>query len=234
LKKGVTYLSLLCILLSGLKSSAFESGDTIINKIKPVESLKSKIFVPPLVIKTSPTAFLFGGVFPFTAEYLLMAEVTSGKRQSEQFGISYLGKNIFLKALENSINLKNYYVVQGWKLQYAHKFFWIGRRHYAPYGFYFAPMISYANARVSLGLQRHYSQAYFDFRHLNINGIIGVQAGKINRLTIDIYGGLGYKTNKVFYHSGDYQYFQYDTKDFGEFYNSHLNLLFGINLGYSF
>lgn len=211
-----------------------ELTDTIVNKKPKSENLKSRIFVPPLVLKTSPTAFLAGAVFPFTSEYLFMAEVTSGKRQSEQFGISYLGKNWFLRAYENSANMNNYFIVHGWRIQYAHKFFWIGRRHYAPFGFYVAPMISYSNARVSIGLKRYYQHSYFDFRHFNINGIIGVQAGKTNRATLDIFGGLGYKTNKVYTHAGNFKFVRYDTKDFGEIYNSNLNVIFGINLGYAF
>jgi hypothetical protein len=220
--------------MHSLKCSALDLSDTIVNKKNKNESFKSKIFVPPLVIKTSPTSFLAGAVFPYTSEYLIMMEVTSGKRQSEQFGISYLGKNWFLRAYENSIKMNNFFNVTGWKVQYAHKFFWIGRRHYAPYGFYIAPMISYSNARIALGLKRYYQHAYFDFRHFNINTIIGVQTGKIGRVTMDIYGGFGYKVNKVYYHSGDFKITPYDTKDFGEVYNSHLNVLFGINLGYSF
>lgn len=222
------------MIFSSLRSHAFLLTDTIINSKKKPESLKSKIFVPPIVLKTSPTSFLAGPVFPYTSEYLLMVEITSGKRQSEQFGLSYLGKNWFLRAFEKSINMNNYFIVKGWKIQYAHKFFWIGRKRYAPYGFYVAPMISYSNARISLGLNRYYQHAYFDFRHFNINGIIGVQAGKIHRLTLDIYGGLGYKSNKVYYHGGDFQFSPYDTKEFGEVYNSNLNVLFGVNLGYSF
>jgi len=234
LKKIITYYFSFILAVCSLSAHTFVASDTIINKKEKAPSLKSKIFVPPLVLKSSPTSFLAGAVFPYTSEYLFMMEVTSGKRQSEQFGISYLGKNWFLRAYENSIQMKNTFIVNGWKVQYAHKFFWIGRRHYAPFGFYFAPMISYSNARISLGLKRYYEHAYFDFRHFNINGIIGVQAGKINRVTLDIYGGFGYKTNKVFYHSGDFTFSPYDTKDFGEVYNSHFNALFGINVGYAF
>lgn len=231
-----TYCILLFVFLCCFNANAIEN-DTIVNKKNKKDDLKSKMYVPPIVLKTSPTAFLWGAIFPpFTAEYRLMAEISSGKRQSEQLGISYLGLNVFVNAIEKAAKVPTYYSykVEGWRVQYAHKFYWIGRRHYAPFGFYVAPMISYSNARVSLGLQRYYRQAYFEFRHFNINGIIGVQAGKINRVTIDIYTGLGYKTNKVYYHSNSFHIFQYDTKDFGEVYNSHLNGVFGINMGYAF
>jgi hypothetical protein len=211
-------------------------ADTILKKPVKKENLKSKIFAPPLVLKTSPTALLWGAIFPpFTAEYRLMAEISSGKRQSEQLGISYLGPNLFLTTIERAANIPTsyYYKVAGWRIQYAHKFYLVGRRHYAPFGFYVAPMVSYSNVRIAIGLKRYYQGAYFDFRHFNINGIIGVQAGKINRVTFDIYAGLGYKTNKVYYHSNSFKILPYDTKDFGKVYESHLNGVFGINIGYA-
>jgi hypothetical protein len=236
LKIRLTYCLLFFITFLPASVHAIET-DTIINK-KPIKKdpVRAKIHNPPLVIKTSPTAFLWGAIFPpFTAEYRLMAEISSGKRQSEQLGISYLGKNIFLNAIEKAANVRtgNSFKVEGWRIQYAHKFYLVGRRHYAPFGFYVAPMVSYANARVSLGLNRYYQDVYFDFRHFNVNGIIGVQAGKLHRLTFDIYAGLGYKTNKVFYHPNSYKLLPYDTEEFGATYNSHLNGVFGINIGYA-
>jgi len=231
------YSFLFTLLLHSAVSKASALTDTIYKKKPKVENekkLKDRIFVPPLVLKTSPTAVLWGGVFPYTAEYRLMAEITGGRRQSQQFAVSYLGKSIYLDAALKAAGATEFYKVAGWRVQYALKFFWIGRRHYAPYGFYFGPLVSYANARVSTSLKGYYSHSYFDFRHYSFNGIIGVQAGKINRMTVDIYAGLGYKNNKVFYHTSTFKTGPYDTKDFGELYNSHLNGVFGVNLGYSF
>ncbi|MCW3083012.1 MAG: hypothetical protein JWP12_378 [Bacteroidetes bacterium] len=237
MNQKLTYLFLFVALLLHFTATAVAT-DTIYKKRIQKESsdLREKMFLPPLVIKTCPTAILSGGVVPFTAEYRLMMEITSGKRQSEQLAVSYLGKSLFVKAVENLANIPHneFYKINGWRVQYEHKFYWIGRRHYAPYGFYFAPMVSYANARISIGLQRYYNDIYYDFRNFNIDGVIGVQAGKINRLTIDIYAGLGYKSNKLYYHSGSRNTYQLDTEDFGDIYNSHLNAVAGINLGYSF
>jgi hypothetical protein len=237
MNKKSTYCILLSFLLFSIRMPAIEN-DTI-RKKKPVQEndLKSKIFVPPIVLKTSPTAIAWGAIFPpFTSEYRLVTEISSGKRQSEQLGISWLGVNIFWKMYEKAAKVpaSDYIKVGGWRVQYAHKFFWIGRRHYAPFGFYVAPTVSYASARVAIGLNRYYNQKYFEFRNFNINGIIGVQAGKTDRVTFDIYAGLGYKTNKVFYHVAPNKYLPYDTSDFGELYNSHLNGVFGINIGYAF
>ncbi|MCE3278541.1 MAG: hypothetical protein K0S44_732 [Bacteroidetes bacterium] len=211
--------------------------DTIIRK-KPVktDNLKERIFNSPMVLKTSPTAFLLGAMFPpFTAEYRLMMEISSGKRQSEQLGISYLGKNIFVNAIEKAANIpaEYHYKVEGWRIQYAHKFYLVGRRGYAPFGFFVGPSVSYANARIAIGRKRYYEEVYFDFRHFNVNAIIGVQVGKANSLTFEVYGGIGYKSNKVYYHSSSANITPYDTEDFGLIYQTNLNLLFGINIGYA-
>lgn len=211
--------------------------DTIYNRRKSVkdDELRRRIYNPPLVLKTSPTALLSGGVAPFTAEYRFLTEMTSGKRQSEQLGISFLGKSLLVKLVEKSFSIPSdeIYKINGWRVQYEHKFYWIGRRRYAPYGFYFAPMVSYSDAHISVGLKHYYAHAYYDFRNFNLDGVIGVQAGKINRLTIDFYAGFGYKNNKVFYHPNSYTYLKYDTSDFGDTYNSHFNAVAGINLGWS-
>jgi hypothetical protein len=236
-RKKITYLIFFSFMLYNLSSSAYTPIDTLIIKKPKVRTLKDKIFNSPLVLKTSLTGLLWGAIYPpFTAEYRLIAEITSGKKQSEQIAISVLGKNLFYKALEKASNIPTDYIfkVSGWRLQYAHKFYLVNRRHYAPYGFYVGPLVSYTDAHISVGLNRYYHQTYYDFRHLNADIIAGLQVGKMNRLTLDIYAGAGYKTNKVFYHATTYSIIPYDTSGFGDIYNTHLNVVFGINLGYSF
>jgi len=224
------------LLLHSLTARALEPADTIYKKKPKVEAntFKERMFTPPLVLKTSPTALLWGGVFPYTAEYRFMMEITSGRTSSQQLAVSYLGRNLFLTPLLKAAGINDVYKVNGWRVQYALKLFWIGRKKHAPYGFYVGPLVSYANARMAIGLNNYYRQAYYDCRNFNINGIIGVQAGKMDRVTIDFYAGLGYKNNKMFYHHSSYKITPYDTKDFGAMYNSHLNGVFGINIGYSF
>ncbi len=219
-----------------ITASEFAPVDTIVLKKSIQSNLKEKIYNAPLVLKTSPTAFLWGGVFPFTSEYRFMAEITTSRKQSEQVAFSILGKNVFLKIIEKAAKQPTDYVfkVSGWRVQYAHKFYLVNKRHHAPYGFYVAPLFSYTNAHIAIGLNRYYRKSYYDFRHFNANVIAGVQAGRIDKLTIDIYGGFGYKSNKVFYHFMNNTMIPYDTKDFGNLYNTHFNMIFGINLGYSF
>jgi hypothetical protein len=232
--KTTTYCLAFISMLLCIDTYAYTPMDTV--RLKPIEPPKKKLpAIQPIVIKTSPTAFLWGGIFPFTAEYRLMLEMTSSKKQSEQISISILGKSVLLKMIENAANQpsNDVFKVSGWRIQYAHKFYLINRRHAAPFGFYVAPLVSYTNARIALGLNRYYHQSYYDFRHFNANLIFGLQVGKTNRVTLDIYGGAGYKTNKVFYHFNSYNVVPLDTKDFGSLYNNHFNAVFGINIGYS-
>lgn len=215
-------------------ASAFVPGDTIRAKYIKLTDEKVKYPYQPIVIKTSPTAFLWGGVFPMTAEYRLMVEMPSARKQTEQLGISLLGKSILLKAIEKAAGYQSLlYKVKGWRLQYAHKFFLIGKKKYAPYGFYAAPMVSFTNAKISRGLNRYYKNVYYDVKHFNMNIILGVQGGGNKRLTFDLYFGLGYKNNKISYHYSNNTFVPIDTKDFGILYNSHLNGVFGLNVGYS-
>lgn len=224
------------MILSNLSIKANVFGDTI-RISQPVPKKKKKPYpVQPLVLKTSITGFMHGGVFPFTSEYRFGAEITTGRIQSEQVSISYLGKNVFWAAFEkmSKQSTSDILKVSGWRFQYAHKFYLVNRRHHSPYGFYVAPHFSYANARIALGLNRYYRDTYFDVRHLNANLLIGVQFGKIGRLTMDICGGAGYKENTVYYHATPFRIQKYDTSDFGEYYNGHVHLMFDISLGYSF
>lgn len=218
--------------------SAFASktllGDTI--RLAPVEKKKLIYLIQPLVIKTSITGFLAGGVIPFTSEYRFTAEITSGRKQSEQVSLSYLGKNVIWAAFEkgSKLPLNDILKVNGWRIQYAHKFYLVNRRHYAPFGFYFAPHFSYTNAKIAPGLNHYYRNAYYDVRHLTADLLFGVQMGKIKRMTLDICAGLGYKSNTIYYHVSSNKSFKYDSSDFGSYYNNHFHVLFDLSMGYSF
>ena len=220
-------------MLLSFSASAFNDADTL--RLNPVVKKKKVFPFQPLVLKTSLTSFLWGDV-PLTSEYRLMAEITSGRTQSEEVGISYIGKNVFYGLIEkvSNVPVSQILKVSGWRVQYIHKLYLVNHRHHSPYGFYVAPVFSYTDVHIALGLNRFYRETYFDFRHFDGNLVIGVQAGKFHRLTLDIYAGGGYKSNNVYYHASSFNIFKYDTTDFGTFYNGHLNLIFEINLGYSF
>jgi hypothetical protein len=63
-----------------------------------------------------------------------------------------------------------------------------------------------------------------------MNVIIGVQTGKFKKSTFEVYFGPGYKNNKVEFFDGQVLK-PYDAEEFGPFFNTHLNIVFGINIG---
>ena len=233
---AIKYTLFVFLFISVINADAFTPPDTIINKRKKVLDFKDRIIDAPIVLKTSPTAFLWGGIFPFTAEYRLMAEVTTGRTQSEQVSFSVLGKSILLKVIEQTSHYTTSDIlkVSGWRAQYAHKIYLIRRKKYAPSGFYFGPLISYTDAHIALGLSRYYNHTYYDFHNFNANLMIGVQAAHRNHVTFEVYAALGYKSNKLFYHANSSNIGQLDTSDYGVLYNTHINATFGINMGYAF
>lgn len=230
--KQIKYCLLASFLLNCMVSNSFAEGDTI--RLPPPPEPKKEFYPQPLLIKTNPLAILWGPV-PLTSEYRLVAEITTGRTKSAQIGISYLGISPVWKVFEKIAQVPGYYQlkVKGWRIQVAHKFYLISRRRYAPFGFYVSPNVSYSNARLSFGLNNYVRQNYYDFRHLNANLLIGVQVGRNSRITMDIFGGLGYKQNTVHHHVNNYRIIPFDTNDFGEFYNSAVKLTFGINFGYA-
>lgn len=234
--KRIIFFLLFSIILNNLSIEAHVFGDTI-KLAQPPKKKKPYPPLQPLVLKTSVTGFLAGGsVLLLTSEYRLTAEITTGRKQSDQVSIAYLGKNVFYGAFEklSKQSSSDILKVSGWRFQYAHKFYLVNRRHYSPYGFYVAPHFSYSNARIAWGLQRYYYNTYFDVRHLNANILIGVQVGKMGRLTMDVCAGAGYKMNVIYYHATSYRIEKFDTEDFGEYYNGPLHLMFDLSLGYSF
>lgn len=232
--KRIIFFFVFFLILDNFSIKATTLGDTI--KLSTPPKKKKPYPLQPLVLKTSITGFLYGGVFPFTSEYRFGAEITTGRIQSEQICISYLGKNVFWAGFEkiSKQGTSNILKVSGFRFQYAHKFYLVNRRHHSPYGFYAAPHISYSNAKIAWGLDRYYRDIYFDIRQLNANIIIGVQFGKIGKVTMDICGGLGYKNNTAYYHATRYRISNYDTSEFGEYYNGHFHMMFDISMGYSF
>jgi hypothetical protein len=222
INKRIVFFFFLLLILGSVSAKAVDLTDTI--KLNPIFKKKKPYPIQPLVLKTSITGILAGGgLLLFTSEYRLTAEITTGRKQSDQVSIGLLSKNVLWKAIESAANVpaNDVLKVNGWRIQYAHKF-------------YVGPHVSYTNAKLSFGLNRFYNQTYYDIRHFNANVIFGVQVGKIGKLTMDVSGGIGYKSNTIFYHYNSYTSSPYDTSDFGLLYNNHLHLMFDFSLGFSF
>jgi hypothetical protein len=233
--KRIFFYSIILLLIHTSLLGVELKDDTLV--IKPFVKKQKAYPYQPTVFKTSPTALLYGGVLPFSSEYRIMVEMPSNRTQSEQIAFSIIGKNIIFNQVDkntpNSLTNRFGFKVSGWRLQYAHKFYLVNRRHHSPYGFYVAPLISYTTINIAIGSNRYLKTSFYDIRQFNINGIIGVQVGKKNRLTFDVYGGIGYKKNQVFFQSYTYKVAPIDQEEFGDFFNSNVNLVFGINLGFS-
>lgn len=222
-----------CILLFLMvKPGAFAQVDTI--RLNTGSKVKKQYYKQPLLLKSNPMAVLWGPI-PFTAEYRIVAEVTSGRKRSAQLGISYLGKSLLWKMVEDATKTPARYQfkINGWRLQAGYRLYLNGKSRYAPFGFYVSPTVSYSNARISIGLNNYYKQVYYDFRHFNANLLMGVQLGRKADITMDIFTGIGYKENRVFYHANNTHIIPYDTEEFGAFYNGPIKLVFGINFGYA-
>ena len=224
------------LILQGVNLKANALADTII--VKPITKKKKPYPAQqPLILKTSASGFLAGGsVLLFTSEYRFCAEITTARKQSDQVAVSYLGKNVVWALAEKTANspASDVLKVKGVRLQYTHKFYLVNRRHQAPFGFYFGPHFSYTNAKIFLGLNRYYHNTYYDVKHINADLILGVQVGKPGRVTLDVCFGAGWKSNSIYYHHNSYKITKYDTKDFGDFYNGHVHILFDLSFGFAF
>ncbi len=175
------------------------------------------------IIKTNPFPVLWGPI-PYTAEYRAIIELTSSKNQSDQFGISYLGKSPVIKLLEDSIEELKLLIVRGLRFQASHKFYIMD---YAPHGFYISPHLSYSKAKFSTKFLNS-RDIFISATHLNVNLLAGYQFVP-DFWVFDIFAGLGYKKNTWIQHDPQ-NTINLDTSDFG-IYNSPVKLTLGFNVG---
>ena len=185
------------------------------------------------VIKSNPAAIIWG-VIPFTAEYRYLEELTVGLRQSTQFGVSYLGKSIVLKILEDSLRkYRNYhFMVHGFRLQVAHRFY-LSKKYFSPRGYYVSPQISYATARFTTSYYNQYNM-YVQGTHFNLNILGGYQAFLSKRLILDMFAGIGYKKNHWEKHLAQTQIAPVDLSKFPQPYHWDVKITFGFNLGWTY
>lgn len=182
-------------------------------------------------IKTNPLAAAAGPlwviVIPITGEYRLLAEARTMQKQSAQIGVSYLGSPLIINPDtwtkgDTGLNFG------GYRLQFMYKFFITGEK--APEGFYLAPHISYATAKIKSSLDEN---NYLQASKLNINALLGYQVISKGGFALDIFTGLGLKQR------------DYKLSSNGEFLDiDNLNdvlgkkfrpsLAFGLNFGYAF
>lgn len=190
------------------------------------------------VIKTNPLAILWGSI-PLTAEYRVMIELTSSKNQSDQIGISYLGKSPVLELFEDSIENLDLLIVRGIRFQGAHKFYinrpggplGLSYSEYAPHGFYISPHLSYSSVKFSTKAANS-RDVFIKVTHFNANLLFGYQLIP-GFWAFDIFAGLGYKKNNWIEHDQQNS-INKNTSDFGKYYNSPVKLNLGFNVGVVF
>jgi len=190
------------------------------------------------IIKTNPLALLWGPI-PFTAEYRVMIELTSSKNQSNQVAISYLGKSPVLKLFEDSISELELLIIRGFRFQASHKFYLnnlgsllgLPYSEYAPHGLYISPHLSYSSAIFSTKFFNS-RDVFIKATHFNVNFLFGYQLIR-EFWALDFFAGLGYKKNTWIEHDQNNN-INFDTSDFGKFYNSPVKLNLGFNVGVVF
>jgi hypothetical protein len=228
----ILYSFFFSLLLQSISAHILTPIDTI--RLSQVEKKITPYPRQPIIIKTNPTAILWGPIL-CTAEYRIMVEVPSSKNQSMQIGISYLGKSPVWAIMENQkkTGVRQDFIVSGLRVQVANKFYLVKKKYGSPFGFYIAPQVSYSNAHIAIGKSRAYRKAYYDITQFTANVLAGFQVGRGKRFTADVFAGIGYKKNTWIYHINSFHSKPYDTKDFGAFYNSHIKLTLGINFGWT-
>jgi len=185
------------------------------------------------VLKTNPYT-PFWGPIPFTAEYRLLIESMTAPNQSLQIGFSYLDKSWLLMMMEDSLfqtgQPKLYF--KGYRLQGSYRFY-ISPKTNGVKGFYAGPLVSLAVADISYR-QRRIPTNYIRVRHFNANMIAGYQWIINDLFAVDVFCGLGYKSNRWFEHSSPFNYKILNTDEFGIIYNSPLKIVCGFNVGVVF
>ncbi|MFH0894261.1 MAG: DUF3575 domain-containing protein [Bacteroidota bacterium] len=197
---------------------------------KPSFPLKKFSGISQLV-KINPLPILWGPIM-YTSEYRLNSEFTTSHTQSMEIGFSYLGKNIFLWMVEDSLNNnQGKYKINGYRFQLEYRFFPVPFTS-SPDGFYFAPHLSYSNALITMNylvLQRQ----FVEIAHFNINLKLGYELILDENKTFDFFIGMGYKKNRWWEIDGDKR-IPMDISDQGIFYTMPLKLTLGFNFGFAF
>ena len=183
-----------------------------------------------MTVKTNPLSAL-GGPFwlvivPITGEYKVFLETRTMEKQSLQIGLSYIGPSLLLNLDELTGDGEEISGVRtsGVRGQLMYKFF-LSRDLSAPAGFYVAPHISYATAKIS---NRDNVNQYFKGTKMNINGLIGYQMITSGGFTLDLFTGMGFVDRKFEVSEGENP-FEIDLKN-----KSSVNVTFGLSFGYAF
>lgn len=217
----------ICIFLSG-QICCF-AQDTVLKS--------KKLEIPSYfnVTKTNPFTPLWGNI-PFTAEYRIVQELATAKKQSLEISASYLGKSLILTLLKSFDTTKTIekLTVGGIRFQIAYKLYLSSARdRYAPEGFYIAPHLSYSYANISNRFLRNKNE-YLQIVHFNTNMLCGYQFIILDDFIVDLFCGIGYKKNNWYEYDPVKGLQNFNTDDMGFFYNSPVKFILGFNVGVAY
>ena len=149
---------------------------------------------PKHVIKTNLLPML-GGQIPFTNEYRLVYEQKTGECTALQITGAYLGKSPFVGLFERyAINLIDENVklgIGGYRVQAAYKFYFL-KNQPGVHGFYLAPTLSYAHAKIR---DTNKKDDFFKASYSSASALAGYQFIIGGHFAIDVFTGIGIKYN---------------------------------------
>jgi hypothetical protein len=149
---------------------------------------------PKHVIKTNLLPMLVGQI-PFTNEYRLVYEQKTGERTALQITGAYLGKSPFVGLFERyAINLIDENVklgIGGYRVQAAYKFYFL-KKQPGVHGFYLAPTLSYAHAKIR---DTNKKDDFFKASYSSASALAGYQFIIGGHFAIDVFTGIGIKYN---------------------------------------
>jgi hypothetical protein len=177
-------------------------------------------------IKTNPLSAMGGPLFiawivPLTSEYKVYFEAKTTPKQSIQIGVGYLGSSPLVAAIGNLGN-DTTVISSGYHVQLWYKFFMTGDK--APGGFYIAPHVSYAAARVKNNKE---PDKYFDASKLTVTCDLGYQIITKGHFALDIFTGLGVKKK-------DYNVNGFELSDWKLLDKFTVSVPLGFSFGYAF
>ena len=174
-------------------------------------------------VKTNPLAALWGPI-PLTGEYKIWFETTTFGKQSLQLGASYLGPSLLINVVEITDTVAPI-SINGFRAQFMYKFFLTSGGN-GPEGFYLAPNVSYASAKLK---NKENTNDTIKGTKLNLNGLIGYQLITSGGFALDIYTGFGYKMRDYTFNLDNSEL---DIPELRE--TDKMTVLFGIAFGYAF
>ena len=184
-----------------------------------------------LVVKIDPTLWLVGPI-PGAGDYRVSVELAMGAKSSIQIGVSYLTKSISTLLLDAAAAVNSSYTINGFRFQFAYKFYPFWKYRTAPEGFFVGPHLSYAKAYFH-DPQSSPKYNTFSATYSNVALLWGYQFIANETFVIEIFQGLGYRDNRIRNeYTGEEEKINYNP-DYTPIPGD-LKIYFGANVGFNF